>query len=119
MKIALLPGDGIGAEIIAQAVKVLEVLGQQGLRFELEQAPVGGTAYDQTGDPLPSATLKLARDADAILFGAVGDWKYDTLPRDKRPEQAILGLRRELGLFANLRPAMLYPELAGSSSLRP
>jgi len=119
MKIALLPGDGIGAEIVAQAVKVLEVLGQQGLRFELEQAPVGGTAYDQTGDPLPSATLKLARDADAILFGAVGDWKYDTLPRDKRPEQAILGLRRELGLFANLRPAMLYPELAGSSSLRP
>jgi 3-isopropylmalate dehydrogenase len=119
MKIALLPGDGIGAEIIAQAVKVLGVLGQQGLRFELEQAPVGGTAYDQTGDPLPSATLKLARDADAILFGAVGDWKYDKLPRDKRPEQAILGLRRELGLFANLRPAMLYPELAGSSSLRP
>jgi 3-isopropylmalate dehydrogenase len=100
-------------------VKVLGVLGQQGLRFELEQAPVGGTAYDQTGDPLPSATLKLARDADAILFGAVGDWKYDKLPRDKRPEQAILGLRRELGLFANLRPAMLYPELAGSSSLRP
>jgi len=119
MKIALLPGDGIGAEIIAQAVKVLGVLGQQGLRFELEQAPVGGTAYDQTGDPLPSATLKLARDADAILFGAVGDWKYDKLPRGKRPEQAILGLRRELGLFANLRPAMLYPELAGSSSLRP
>ena len=119
MKIALLPGDGIGAEIVAQAVKVLAVLGQQGLRFELEQAPVGGTAYDQTGDPLPSTTLKLARDADAILFGAVGDWKYDTLPRDKRPEQAILGLRRELGLFANLRPAMLYPELAGSSSLRP
>jgi 3-isopropylmalate dehydrogenase len=119
MKIAVLPGDGIGAEIIAQAVKVLGVLGQQGLRFELEQAPVGGTAYDQTGDPLPSATLKLARDADAILFGAVGDWIYDKLPRDKRPEQAILGLRRELGLFANLRPAMLYPELAGSSSLRP
>jgi len=119
MKIALLPGDGIGAEIIAQAVKVLEVLGQHGLRFELEQAPVGGTAYDQTGDPLPSATLKLARDADAILFGAVGDWKYDKLARDKRPEQAILGLRRELGLFANLRPAILYPELAGSSSLRP
>ena len=119
MKIALLPGDGIGTEIVAQAVKVLEVLGQQGLHFELEQAPVGGAAYDQTGDPLPSATLKLARDADAILFGAVGDWKYDKLPRDKRPEQAILGLRRELGLFANLRPATLYPELAGSSSLRP
>jgi len=94
--------------------------GRGGTGFQQSaEAPVGGTAYDQTGDPLPSATLKLARDADAILFGAVGDWKYDTLPRDKRPEQAILGLRRELGLFANLRPAMLYPELAGSSSLRP
>jgi 3-isopropylmalate dehydrogenase len=119
MKIAILPGDGIGAEIIAQGVKVLKALDQQGLHFDLEQAPVGGAAYDQTGDPLPAATLKLARDADAILFGAVGDWKYDQLPRDKRPEQAILGLRRELGLFANLRPALLYPELAGSSSLRP
>jgi 3-isopropylmalate dehydrogenase len=119
MKIAVLPGDGIGAEIVAQAVKVLDVLGAEGLKFELERAPVGGTAYDQSGDPLPASTLKLARDADAILFGAVGDWKYDTLPRDKRPEQAILGLRRELGLFANLRPAMLYPELVGSSTLRP
>ena len=119
MKIAVLPGDGIGTEIIAQAVKVLDVLGADGLEFELERAPVGGTAYDQSGDPLPASTLKLARDADAILFGAVGDWKYDSLPREKRPEQAILGLRRELGLFANLRPAMLYPELVGSSTLRP
>ena len=117
MKIALLPGDGIGSEIVAQAVKVLQAL--DGLKFDLERAPVGGTAYDQTGDPLPVPTLKLARDADAILFGAVGDWKYDTLPREKRPEQAILGLRRELGLFANLRPAVVYPELAGASSLRP
>jgi len=117
MKIALLPGDGIGTEIVAQAVKVLKAL--DGLDLTLEQAPVGGTAFDQTGDPLPASTLNLARDADAILFGAVGDWKYDTLPRDKRPEQAILGLRRELGLFANLRPALLYPELAGASSLRP
>jgi 3-isopropylmalate dehydrogenase len=117
MKIALLPGDGIGSEIVAQAVKVLQAL--DGLKFDLEQAPVGGTAYDRTGDPLPAPTLKLAREADAILFGAVGDWKYDTLPRDKRPEQAILGLRRELGLFANLRPAVVYPELAGASSLRP
>ncbi|MCC6534820.1 MAG: 3-isopropylmalate dehydrogenase [Burkholderiales bacterium] len=116
MKIALLPGDGIGAEIVAQAVKVLRAL--DGLDIDLQQAPVGGTAYDQTGDPLPAATLELARNADAILFGAVGDWKYDSLPREKRPEQAILGLRRELGLFANLRPALVYPELAGASSLR-
>ena len=117
MKIAVLPGDGIGPEILAQAVKVLRAL--DGLEFDLQQAPVGGAAYDQTGDPLPASTLDLARSADAILFGAVGDWKYDSLPRDKRPEQAILGLRRELGLFANLRPATLYPELAGASSLRP
>jgi len=117
MKIALLPGDGIGPEIVAQAVKVLQAL--DGLSVETELAPVGGNAYDQTGDPLPAATLKLARDADAIMFGAVGDWKYDTLPREKRPEQAILGLRRELGLFANLRPAMVYPELAGASALKP
>ncbi len=117
MKIAVLPGDGIGPEILAQAVKVLKALGD--LKLDLEQAPVGGAASDQSGDPLPGATLELARSADAILFGAVGDWKYDTLPRDKRPEQAILGLRRELGLFANLRPALLYPELAGASSLRP
>jgi 3-isopropylmalate dehydrogenase len=119
MKIAILPGDGIGGEIVAQAVKVMRALGAEGLRFELEEAAVGGTAYDQTGEPLPASTLKLAKDADAILFGAVGDWKYDKLPREKRPEQAILGLRRELGLFANLRPALVYPELAGSSSLRP
>ncbi|MCC7083134.1 MAG: 3-isopropylmalate dehydrogenase [Burkholderiales bacterium] len=117
MKIALLPGDGIGPEIVAQAVKVLAAL--DGLPLELEQAPVGGAAYDASGDPLPAATLALARKADAILFGAVGDWKYDSLPREKRPEQAILGLRRELELFANLRPALLYPELAGASSLRP
>ena len=117
MKIALLPGDGIGPEIVAQAVKVLQAL--DGLPLEVEQAPVGGAAYDASGDPLPPATLALARKADAILFGAVGDWKYDSLPREKRPEQAILGLRRELELFANLRPALLYPELAGASSLRP
>ena len=119
MKVAILPGDGIGAEIVKQAVKVLRALAPQGLTFELDERPVGGAAYDLTGDPLPASTLQLAREADAILFGAVGDWKYDSLPREKRPEQAILGLRRELGLFANLRPAILYPELAGSSSLRP
>jgi 3-isopropylmalate dehydrogenase len=117
MKIALLPGDGIGPEIVAQAVKVLKAL--DGLPIELEQAVIGGAAYDASGEPLPAATLALARKADAILFGAVGDWKYDSLPREKRPEQAILGLRSELGLFANLRPALLYPELANASSLRP
>jgi 3-isopropylmalate dehydrogenase len=119
MKIAVLPGDGIGTEIVAQAVKVLRALARDGLDLEMEEAPVGGAAYDATGDPLPAATLKLARDADAILFGAVGGWKYDTLPRAKRPEQALLGLRKELGLFANLRPARVFPELIGASTLRP
>ena len=116
MKIAVLPGDGIGPEIIAEAVRVLRVLGE---RFELEFADVGGAAYDRHGHPLPEATLKLARQADAVLFGAVGDWKYDRLERSLRPEQAILGLRRSLGLFANLRPAILYPELATASTLKP
>ena len=119
MKIAVLPGDGIGTEIVAQALKVLRALATDGLRLELEQAPVGGAAYDVAGDPLPAATLKLAREADAILFGAVGGWQYDQLPRAKRPEQAILGLRKELGLFANLRPAKVFPELVAASTLRP
>ena len=119
MKIAVLPGDGIGTEIIAQAVKVLGALAKDGLKLEIEQAPVGGAACDATGDPLPAATLQLARDADAILFGAVGGWQYDQLPRAKRPEQAILGLRKELGLFANLRPAKVFPELVEASTLRP
>jgi 3-isopropylmalate dehydrogenase len=116
MKIAILPGDGIGPEIIAQAVKVLNVLGES---FEMETAPVGGAGYAAHGHPLPEATLALAKQADAILFGAVGDWKYDTLERSLRPEQAILGLRKNLNLFANLRPAILYPELAGASTLKP
>ncbi len=116
MNIAILPGDGIGAEIVAEAVKVLNALDES---FELERAPVGGAAYEASGHPLPDATLALAKSADAVLFGAVGDWKYDTLPRALRPEQAILGLRRELGLFANMRPAILYPELASASSLKP
>ncbi len=116
MNIAILPGDGIGPEIVAEAVKVLNALDES---FELEHAPVGGAAYEASGHPLPDATLALAKSADAVLFGAVGDWKYDTLPRALRPEQAILGLRRELGLFANLRPAILYPELASASSLKP
>ncbi|HEX9396563.1 MAG TPA: 3-isopropylmalate dehydrogenase [Burkholderiales bacterium] len=115
MKVAVLPGDGIGPEIIAQATRVLLHLN---LPLQLEEAPVGGTAYAAQGDPLPAATLRVAKEADAILFGAVGDPKYDSLPRAKRPEQAILGLRKSLGLFANLRPALVYPELAGASSLK-
>jgi 3-isopropylmalate dehydrogenase len=115
VKIAVLPGDGIGAEIMAQALDVLKRLE---LPLETEEAPVGGAGYDAAGDPLPEATLKLAKQADAILFGAVGGWKYDELPRAKRPEQAILGLRKHLGLFANLRPAQVYAELAGASSLK-
>ena len=116
MKIAILPGDGIGTEIVAEAVKVLRALE---LPMELEQAPVGGAAYEASGHPLPEATLALAQAADAILFGAVGDWKYDKLERALRPEQAILGLRRELKLFANLRPAICYEQLTHASSLKP
>jgi 3-isopropylmalate dehydrogenase len=116
MKIAVLPGDGIGPEIVEQAVRVLHALD---LRFELESAPVGGAAYEASGHPLPEATLKLAQAADAVLFGAVGDWKYDKLDRPLRPEQAILGLRKSLGLFANFRPAICYPQLTHASSLKP
>jgi 3-isopropylmalate dehydrogenase len=116
MKIAVLPGDGIGTEIVAEAVKVLQALG---LGFEMETALVGGAAYEAHGHPLPESTLKLAKAADAILFGAVGDWKYDTLDRPLRPEQAILGLRKHLGLFANFRPAICYEELVNASSLKP
>lgn len=115
-KIAVLPGDGIGPEIVQQALRVLKALE---LPVQLEQAPVGGAAYDSHGHPLPPATLELAKSSDAVLFGSVGDWKYDNLPREHRPEQAILGLRQALGLFANLRPAILYPELANASSLKP
>ena len=115
MKIAILPGDGIGTEIVAEAVKVLTVLD---LKFETEIALVGGAAYEAFGHPLPDATLKLAKEADAVLFGAVGDWKYDTLDRPLRPEQAILGLRKSLGLFANFRPAICYPQLVDASSLK-
>jgi 3-isopropylmalate dehydrogenase len=118
MKIAVLPGDGIGSEIVAQALKVLRRLAEDGLRLELEQAPVGGAGYEAAGDPLPEATLKLAQQADAILFGAIGGPQYDVLPRDKRPERGLLRLRKQLGLFANLRPAMVYPELAAASSLK-
>ncbi|MDI4631583.1 3-isopropylmalate dehydrogenase [Pelomonas sp. V22] len=116
MKIAVLPGDGIGTEIINEAVKVLKVLD---LPLELEFAPVGGAAYEASGHPLPDATLNLAKAADAVLFGAVGDWKYDKLDRPLRPEQAILGLRKHLGLFANFRPAICYEQLTHASSLKP
>ncbi|RTZ41146.1 3-isopropylmalate dehydrogenase [Candidimonas sp. SYP-B2681] len=115
-KIAVLPGDGIGTEITEQAVRVITALG---LDLDLHTAAVGGAAFDLHGSPLPSATLELAQNSAAILFGAVGDWKYDALPRESRPEQAILGLRKALGLFANLRPAILYPQLANASSLKP
>ena len=117
MKIAVLAGDGVGPEVIAEAVKVLGSL--DGVRLELEHAPVGGAAYDAAGDPIPEATLALARRADAVLFGAVGGPQYDALPREKRPEQALLRLRKELDLFANLRPASVFPELADASTLRP
>jgi 3-isopropylmalate dehydrogenase len=116
MKIAILPGDGIGPEIVAEALKVLRALD---LRMELEQADVGGVAYERHGHPLPESTLALAKAADAVLFGAVGDWKYDRLERALRPEQAILGLRKHLGLFANFRPAICHAPLTHASSLKP
>jgi 3-isopropylmalate dehydrogenase len=116
MRVAVLAGDGIGPEIVAQACKVLTKLLPQ---IRLEEAPVGGAGYEAAGHPLPPETLRLAQQSDAILFGAVGDPRYDQLERTKRPEQAILGLRKALGLFANLRPARVFPELAAASSLRP
>lgn len=117
MLIALLAGDGIGPEVLAQAKRVLDALGLDGLSYET--ADVGGAAYKAHGHPLPPATLDLAKRADAILFGAVGDPDRDGLERALRPEQAILGLRKELTLFANLRPATLFKELADASTLRP
>ncbi len=116
MKIAVLPGDGIGTEIVAEAVKVLKALD---LPLEMETALVGGAAYEAHGHPLPESTLKLAMASDAVLFGAVGDWKYDKLDRPLRPEQAILGLRKNMGLFANFRPAICYEQLVDASSLKP
>ena len=116
MNVAVLPGDGIGPEIIAQARRVLD---QLNLGIQFSEAPVGGAAYERHGDPLPAQTLNAAKQADAVLFGAVGDPRYDKLERAKRPEQAILGLRKELGLFANLRPARVHPELAAASALKP
>jgi len=119
MKIAILPGDGIGPEIVAQAQRVLDLFASEGLALATEVAPMGGAGYDAAGDPLPPATLALAQSSDAILMGAVGGPKYDTLPRAMRPEQGLLRIRKALNLFANLRPAILYPELAQASSLKP
>ena len=119
MKIAVLPGDGVGPEIVGEALRVLDVLRHEGLPLETETAPIGGAGFDAAGHPLPEKTLALARAADAILLGAVGGPRYDTLPRMLRPEQGILGLRKALDLFANLRPALLVPELAGASTLKP
>ena len=118
MKIAVLPGDGIGPEIIEQALRVIEALRGAGLDIWTEQASIGGSGFDEHGDPLPASTLALARSADAVLLGAVGGPKYDELPRAMRPEQGLLRIRKELGLFANLRPAIVYKELAHASSLK-
>ena len=118
-KIAVLPGDGIGPEVIEQAVKVMQAVSGDGIDLELHYAAIGGAGYDEAGDPLPAATLKLAQSADAVLLGAVGGPQYDALPRPMRPEQGLLRIRKELNLFANLRPAQLYPELASASTLKP
>ncbi|MBP6058682.1 MAG: 3-isopropylmalate dehydrogenase [Nitrosomonas sp.] len=118
MKIAVLAGDGIGPEIIAQAVRVLDALKADGLDIELEYGLIGGCAVDKTGEPYPEATHQLASQADAVLLGAVGGPQYDTLPRQQRPERGLLAIRKALNLFANLRPAILYPELANASSLK-
>ncbi|BBD77485.1 3-isopropylmalate dehydrogenase [Hydrogenophilus thermoluteolus] len=115
-KVCLLPGDGIGPEIVAEAVKVLKALQ---LPLEFETALLGGAAVDATGEPYPEATQTLAREADAVLLGAVGGPKWDTLPRPQRPERGLLAIRKDLNLFANLRPAILYDELAAASTLKP
>ncbi len=116
MKICVLPGDGIGPEIMSEALRVLKALD---LKFEMEEALLGGCAVDATGNPYPEATQKLAQAADAVLLAAVGGPKWDVLPREQRPERGLLGIRKQLGLFANLRPAILYPELANASTLKP
>ncbi len=119
MKIAVLPGDGIGPEIVAEALKVLEVFREEGVHLEMEMADVGGIAVDRHGDPLPAATLALCQASDAVLFGSIGGPKYDTLARHLRPERGLLRLRKKLDLFANLRPAQVFPELVNASTLKP
>ena len=118
-KIAILPGDYIGVEVMAEAVKVLDLLRAEGEKLEYEFGLLGGAAVDAEGHPYPDSTQKLARGADAILLGAVGGPKYDELPRELRPERGLLGIRKDLGLFANFRPALAYEELAAASSLKP
>jgi 3-isopropylmalate dehydrogenase len=119
MKIAVLAGDGIGPEVVAQAVRVLEALTSDGMKFEMEPALLGGCAVDATSKVFPEATRKLATEADAVLLGAVGGSQYDSLPREQRPEQGLLAIRKDLDLFANLRPVVLYSELANASTLKP
>ena len=119
MKIAVLPGDGIGPELVTQALRVLEVLKNEGMEMEFTEAPLGGQAYDEYGHPYPEFTQNICRAADAVLLGAVGGPQYDNLDRPLRPERGLLAIRKDLGLFANLRPAMLYPELANASTLKP
>ncbi len=119
MKIAVLPGDGIGPEIVAEALKVLQVFRQEGVGLEMERADVGGIAVEHHGDPLPAATLALCQASDAVLFGSIGGPKYDTLARHLRPERGLLRLRKKLDLFANLRPAQVFPELVNASTLKP
>ena len=118
-RVLVLPGDGIGPEIVAEAVKVLDYLAGEGLDVELDEGLIGGAAYDAAGSPLPESTLAMAREADAVLLGAVGGPKWEPLDIAVRPEKGLLGLRAGLGLFSNLRPAILYPQLASASSLRP
>ena len=118
MKIAVLAGDGIGKEIMVQALRVLDVLKAEGMPFEFTHAPLGGQAYDEYGHPYPEFTQKICRAADAVLLGAVGGPQYDKLERPLRPERGLLAIRKDLGLFANLRPAVLYPELANASTLK-
>ena len=117
-KIAVLPGDGIGPEIVVEAVKVLEALKLQGLDVAFEYGLIGGAAYDEAGTPLPAETVTISKDADAILLGAVGGYKWESLDIRVRPEKGLLGIRSELNLFANLRPAILYPQLADASTLK-
>lgn len=119
-KIALIKGDGIGPEIIDEAVKVLDAVSSCcGINFEYEEALMGGVAYDITGDPLPKETINISLNSDAVLFGAIGGEKWDSLPREKRPESGLLRFRKELGVYANLRPAVVYDELINASSLKP
>lgn len=119
LNIAVLPGDGIGPEIIKQALRVLDVLHKEGLEMTFTEAPLGGQAYDQFGHPYPEFTQNICRAADAVLLGAVGGPQYDNLDRPLRPERGLLAIRKDLGLFANLRPAVLFPELANASTLKP